>query len=458
MKVGRYSTHPIHGGFVRSVGLLVGGTTFAHAISALALPVLTRLYAPSDFSMLAIFSSLVSIIAVGACLRFDVAVSIPEKDADAVNILALALACVTLVSALLAIAVLSFPQRVVVWLNHPSLERHLWLFPMGVMLAGCYSALQFWFVRRMGFGLIARTRVGQSVVSAGTQVGLGSLGTAPTGLLIGYILNPAVACIVFGYRILQIDCDALRAVSWPRMRALFTEYIRFPKYSTVEALSNSAAIQVPIIIIAALAIGPEAGYLMLAMQVMQAPMALIGVSIGQVYLSRAPDEYRAGRLGVFTADTFGGLIKTGVGPLVFVGIVSPNAFAVIFGDEWQRAGFLVLWMTPWFVVQFLASPISMALHVTSRQRAALALQVFGLILRVGAILGASVFAINILAEVYALSGFVFYLVYLMVVMRVIAARPSDVARGIRGGISIVVMWVVGGCAVALTINTINLLK
>ena len=59
------------GGFLRAVLVLVGGTAFAHAITALALPILTRLYSPADFSTLAVFSSLLSIVAVAACFRFD---------------------------------------------------------------------------------------------------------------------------------------------------------------------------------------------------------------------------------------------------------------------------------------------------------------------------------------------------------------------------------------------------
>jgi O-antigen/teichoic acid export membrane protein len=78
---------------VRSVGVLVGGTAFAHAITAATLPIVTRLYTPADFSVLAVFASLLSIVSVAACLRFDVAIPIPEHDAEAVNLLALALGC-----------------------------------------------------------------------------------------------------------------------------------------------------------------------------------------------------------------------------------------------------------------------------------------------------------------------------------------------------------------------------
>ena len=65
------------GGFRHSVGVLVSGGVLAHGITALALIVITRLYTPADFSVLAVYGSLLTIISVLACLRFEVAIPLP---------------------------------------------------------------------------------------------------------------------------------------------------------------------------------------------------------------------------------------------------------------------------------------------------------------------------------------------------------------------------------------------
>lgn len=441
--------------FIRSVGVLVGGTAFAHAITALALPVLSRLYSPADFSLLAVFAGLLSILSVAACLRFDVAVAIPETDADAINVLALALICAALVAGLLALLVLTAPQALVAGLNQPALVPYLWLLPLGVLVAASSSALQNWFIRKKEFGLIARSRVGQSAVGTGTQVGLGFTGLAPLGLLTGYVMNTGAACIVLGYRLLRVERNMLPSVTRPNMQAMFVSYNRFPKYSTFEALANSAAIQVPIILIAGLAAGPEAGYLMLAISVMQAPMALIGNAIGQVYLSRAPDEHRAGRLGSFTVEILAGLMKTGVGPILFAGIVSPAAFVIVFGSDWHRAGELVAWMTPWFVLQFLASPVSMALHITNRHRVALALQIFSMFIRVAAVYGVSTYQPIYIAETYALSGAVVYFAYLFIVLRAVGVQPSVVVKHALKMSPIGLVWILAGVLFVAGINALG---
>ncbi len=437
------------GGFLRAVLVLVGGTAFAHAITALALPILTRLYTPADFSILAVFSSLLSIVAVAACLRFDIAIPMPEGDSEAFNLLALAIGCSIAVSVVAGALVLLAPSWLPEIMGRLDLQPYLWLLPFGILLAGAYSALQNWFVREKEFSLIARSRVGQSAASAGTQIGMAGFGAGPIGLVFGYLLNTGSACLVLGYRLSrhQRFRQNVEGLTSSTLKQAWRDYRRFPKYSTWEALANSAAIQLPVIMIAALAAGPEAGYLLLAMSVIQAPMALFGTAIGQVYLSRAPEEYREGRLGNFTADILGGLIKAGVGPLLAVGILSPLVFETVFGEGWGRAGWLVAWMTPWFIMQFLATPVSMAIHVTGHQRAIFFLQISGLILRVSSVLVAAQFSDAPVSEAYALSGALFYFIYLWLVLRCAKCRWKVILGRASSGIGVVGAWV--GVAVLL---------
>ena len=439
----RLSKH-LQNSFIRSVSVLVGGTAFAQAITILILPILTRLYTPADFSVLAGYAGLLGVIAVVACLRFDIAIPLPEKDVDGANLLALALLLAFVVSLLIAIPCFLAPAWLARILRQPALEAYLWLLPVGVFLMSAYSALQFWVTRQKNFSLIARTRMTQALGGAGAQLGFGWAGFAPLGLIVGQTISSGAGALGLGWRTWRNARSLLAQVSGAEMRRLFREYDRFPKYSSLESFANNAAIQVPVLIIAAAALGPEAGYLALAMRVMQAPMGLIGGAIGQIYLSRAAEEHRAGGLGTFTAAILGGLMKTGVGPLIFAGVIAPTVFALVFGEEWGRAGVLVAWMTPWFIFQFLASPVSMALHVTNHQKQAFLLQFLGLILRVGLVFSAIQLCRASVAEVYAVTGFVFYFAYLVVVLKTTGCQLSEVIAQIKKALVFILPWCGGG--------------
>jgi hypothetical protein len=162
-------------------------------------------------------------------------------------------------------------------------------------------------------------------------------------------------------------------------------------------------------------------------------------------------------LGSFTTEVLGGLLKTGVGPLVFAGIVSPFAFAYVFGADWARAGVLVSWMTPWFIMQFLAVPVSMGLHVTGNQRAALNLQLAGLIWRVGLVWLSGMVARPWLSESYAVTGFVFYAFYLGVVVVRVGASWRDFVSGVRNSLWPLAIWTAMGIGAAAMIGSVGLI-
>ncbi len=434
-------------GFVRSAGALAGGTALAQAIVVLATPLLTRLYSPTDFSTLAVYSAILAIFSSVACLRFEIAIPLPARDEDAANLLALALIGPAILGLLMGLAVSIWPDQIVELIKQPALRSVLWLLPLGVWLAGSYAAAQYWATRKKSFGVIARTRMLQAFAGTGVQVGMGWIGLGPIGLLMGQLINGGAGTWGLLNKSWRKDRKSFLSVRWGRIKVLFKEYHRFPKYSALEALANSGGIQFPMILIAALVVGPEAGYLLLATRVMAAPIGLIGGAVAQVYLSNAPTAYRERRLSEHTLEVIEGLVRAGVGPLIFAGVSAPFLFPLIFGKEWQRAGELVAWMTPWFVMQFLASPVSMALHVTGNQRAALLLQLFGFILRVGfAAMGAA--ALGRVSEAYAISGFVFYSLYIAVIFKKISIDFSNIVAIFKRRWKGIVLWIAFGIFVS----------
>lgn len=435
-------------GFFRAVGILAGSTALGHLVTAAALPFATRLYTPADFSSLAAFSAIVGVIGVAACLRFDIAIPMPRRTAEAANLLSLSLLLAGSISIALALIVWLFGQQLTALFGARLSPSQMLLVPVGVMALASYSALQGWLLRDSRFDTVARAKVGQSVASAGVQLGLGWQGVGAAGLMLANVVYTGGSSVWLLWRVARQHASTLRRVSVRRMIALGRRYDRFPKYSTLEALANSASIQVPLVLIAAWAVGPEAGLLLLAMQVMQAPMAVIGSAVAQVYLSQAPAAHRDGRLGAFTAEVVRKLLRLGTGPLIFAGIVAPYVFPLLFGPAWARSGWLVSWMTPWFIAQFVASPVSMALHVTGRQRTALLLQVLGLIVRILAVAIAAQAIPSVIAESYAVSGLLFYAAYFAVVLRVTRVRLGDLGPGLARTVAVTAAWLIGGTVVA----------
>lgn len=397
--------------FVKAAGVLVGGTAFSQLIALIALPFITRLYTPADFSLFAVFGAMVSILSVVSCLRYELAIPMPKEKEAALSVFLLAISFSVLVSGLLVmLMVLITPEYFSILLNQPDLSPYLWLVPLSVLFMGSYAAIQNLLIREKNFHEVAKARVVQSAVSVGTQLTLGWLALSSIGLIIGQVIGAAIGVIFLGYKVIKNNAQDLRNISIKSMQKQAGEYKKFPKYSTFDALANVGGTYLPVILIASFLAGPEAGFLMLAMRVMQSPMSIIGGAVSQVYLSEAPDKFRNGNLPDYTSQIIVKLIKAGVGPVVCLSIVAPEVFQFIFGVEWRRAGELVTWMLPWFLLQFLISPVSMVMHIKNQQKQMLILTISGLLIRVGAILVAIMYAPKYLSESYAIASAIFYLV------------------------------------------------
>lgn len=398
--------------FLRSVGVLTGGTVAGQAIVALSMPILTRLYTPQDFSLLAVYMAALSLITVVSCLRLNIAISLPEREEDAASLVALSVMAALTLSALLSIAAIAMPREMSELLGQPGFEPYLWMIPLGVLLSSVYAAFQYWASRHKRFGQITRTRITRAAGGSGVQIGAGMVQPSPFGLIFGHMVFNSMGIFGLARSMWKHDRAAFAGLRWPALKRAFVEYRRFPIYSVPEALFNTAGSQIPILIIASALAGAEAGFLLLAMRVLGLPMGLIGSSVAQVYLAEAPAKHRMGELGPFTRRAMWSLFKAGAPPLIAAGVAAPLVFPFLFGDEWARAGWMLTWMTPWFVLQFVSSPISMLLHVMGRQVMALALQAFGCALRVGSVMAALAIGPTWTVEAYALSGAVFYMFYI----------------------------------------------
>lgn len=412
---------------VRSAGTLVGGTAAGQLLAFLSLPLLTRLYAPDEFNTLAVYVAVLSMLSVAACSRLEIAVPLPDSDQEAASVLFLALTSSILFGGITAGVIFILFQLSFLADSQP-LGVYTWLLPVGVILAGGYASIQYWSTRKKRFRSIAVTRVSQIALGVAIQVAMGWFGGAALGLVLGHMAMASAGVLRLGRESVKQDYEMFRQVSWRSMTSALSKYRRFPQYSVVEAICNNAAVQVPVLVIASLAIGPEAGYLFLATRMLGTPVTLIGGAVSQVYLANAPGALRTGELARFSSRAVISLARIGVAPIVFLGVLAPLLFSYAFGPEWKPAGDLVAWMIPWFVLKLVSSPISMVMHVRMMQRAMLILMVIGLLLRLSLTLIAFEIDPTYITKAYALSGGIFYLLMLMTYLRVAGVSAGGVAK------------------------------
>jgi O-antigen/teichoic acid export membrane protein len=424
--------------FLRSSAILTLGTIGAQLVALAAMPALTRIYSPSEFGDFAAYLSIVTIFSLIACARFELAIPLASDDAEADSLLAIALAVPVLIGALLTYPTLALSEPIAGLLNRPHIAGYLIFVPMSVVFGGWFLAFQFWGIREALFGGLAKNRVLQSAVGTGVQVAMRVGGPSPNGLIVGHNVFQAVGALglaALWFRTKSSDAGVLR-FRMSKIAATFRRNWRFPAFSVPEALANGAALEVPVLLVAALAAGPEAGFLLLAIRIVAAPLQVVGSAIGQVFISRAASELRAGRLRAFTLKLIAGLAMIGAPVLALVAALAAWVFGLVFGPNWVRAGEIVQLLSAAFFLQFVASPLSTVLHVTGRQGLAFAFQLFVAVLRIGSICFAHFVLEGFHIEALALSAVVHYGLYLaLVIYAAVTPHLNSEAASAKSGIT-----------------------
>jgi O-antigen/teichoic acid export membrane protein len=412
--------------FVRPVAILMTGASLAQLLNLLLLPVLTAIFTPAEFDVLAVFAGVSIITYRVASLGLDYALPVAETDEDAANLLVGALAGITAVTALVAVATAVTLSLIPDQGKAAAYDIFLWLVPLSTLLIGATTAIEFWHTRLKRFALISRARLSQVVIGGAAQVSLGLAGAGADGLLIGYLVISCSALLLFGSNFLTNDRHLLRGVSRTSVLATVRKYIIFPKFTATEILANSCSVYLPIVIISAALAGPEAGFLLLALRVTQGPAVMLAQAVSFVYYSRALQSRRDNRLGQDTAAVLRGLVGITAGPLAALAIVAPGLIALVLGEPWRPVGVYISLTIPLTFLFLLSSAILTTMHTHGRNAQVLYLTLFGLVMRVAAVAGAALFAAAWLVPAYAISGAAFYGLCLAIFMRVNGIRLMEI--------------------------------
>jgi O-antigen/teichoic acid export membrane protein len=372
--------------YFNDVMLLISGTTASQIIIVLSYPFITRLFSPEDFGILAVFSSVVGIIAVVLCLRYEAAIMLPSADEDAANLLAGSLAIATAISILSIPLVWGLGPSIALWLHQPKLANYLWLVPPILFFGGMgtgHPALNAWAIRTKRYATIASTRVADAAVTAAGQLGAGWSGFATPGSLIGAtLLGAAVSPLVLGVQIWRKYSKLFQeSVSPQSIIDNLKRYYKFPMYSTGSTLLNTISWQIPSFMLAIFFSADIVGHYALGFRILQLPMSLVGTAISQVFFQRSSQAHKQGKLAPLVDEAFHRLVLLGLFPMLTLTIVGKTLAVVAFGETWAEAGVYTQILGIWAFFWFISTPMSNLFFVLEKQEFLLRINVLLLITR-----------------------------------------------------------------------------
>jgi len=342
--------------FSRNVLTLMTGTTIAQAIPIAISPILTRIYTPEDFGVLALFIAISSIFGSIANARYDLAIMLPRKDGDAINILALGFIITFLISLILLVIIILFNEYLTNILNNKEIGIWLYFVPITVFFMGLFNLLNYFNTRKKYYKDIANATIIKSIILAITQLSIGFVKSGASGLIGGQVLSQMFANIRLLKNIVK-DKVLISKIKKVKIIALMKRYQDFPKFSMWAILANTLSIHLINILISSFYSITTLGFYSLVQRVLALPSILIGNSIGQVFFQQATKEKQAsGKIINIFNSTIKKIFPIGI---IFFGtlfMVVESLFAFIFGEEWRIAGEYSQVMVPLFFIRFIILP------------------------------------------------------------------------------------------------------
>ena len=362
--------HSLKSRFARNVLTLMTGTTLAQVVGILVAPILTRLYLPSDYGVSALFGAILSIFGVVMCWRYELSIVLPEKDEEAASLLVLSIIIACSMSVLSLGAVVFLRHPVAMLLGAPNLAPWLWLLPIGLLAAGVFQALNYWCTRKKQFTRLAGRQFTQSFIGAGAQVSAGAfLNVGSGGLIGGSILGQIVATGHLGWQVLKEYGSQIKScVSKSRLVTQANRYSKFPRFSIMTALLNTASLQLPGLLFS-LFFGPTVlGHYHLGHRIFSAPMGIVREAVAQAFYPRAAECYNAGgdlRTLIRRSYLYLGTIV--IVPFLILFSIGPWIFGLVFGSKWIMAGYYLRYILPWLTLMFIISPSVNVFPILNKQ-------------------------------------------------------------------------------------------
>tara|TARA_B100002052_G_C15887145_1_gene602042 strand:+ start:7270 stop:8709 length:1440 start_codon:yes stop_codon:yes gene_type:complete len=339
---------------------LTSGTLGAYILPIIFLPILTRIYNPNEFSLYAIYITIVQIISMFSTFKFDLAIPITSDYKDRTGLLRISILIMfslTFIISLLLIVLSIFFEAFPILLVS--------LIPSGIILHCVYTHILYnWLLSKRKLKHISIGKIIFGVLSSSLPVFIFIFFN-----LKGYfyiILSHQFSLLfilflvlinIYGSTFFKTLVSVLNFKIDEFFR-IFKKYKKYAIFSSPSSLMNIFGIWFPVLFFWFFFDEKYVSLFFLSHRAVSFPLQILGDSIGRIFYSEAAENIKEGILDEVITKYFNLLFHIAF-PFIVISIVfSPNIFNLIFDSNWSEASLFVQILSPLFFIRLLGSPLS----------------------------------------------------------------------------------------------------
>jgi O-antigen/teichoic acid export membrane protein len=400
--------------FFKNFLVLFKGSFLAQLIPLIISPVITRIYSPEQFGILALFVSLVTIIGSVINGRYEQAIMIVDdkKDIDALTFLSLTISFVA--SVLLTLFIAVFQTDIIHLFNSNSIANWLFFIPMVVFFIGAFNTFNFYYLKQERLKEISISEIERSLIFVNVQLLFPLFKSGVFGLIAGKIISTIYAPF---YLYFKSDIN-WKNYDFNTMIIMAKRYINFPKYTSPAIFLNNIGSSGLQLLIPVFYSTFFLGLYSLMNKVMLAPFTFIGNSISQTYLKEL--SVSNGNSYLITKKIILKLFAISILGYGLSYFFIEDLFQFVYGEEWKLAGTFAKYLIPFFILKFVASPLTSIHTAFEKQKLSLILQFVLFVISIGVLLFCyySNFSFEFFFKLFSVTMSVFYFFRVLIILHI----------------------------------------
>lgn len=337
----KIKSHFLQSRYWMDIAHQVSGNAMAQAIGVLAMPVVTRLYTPEDYSILSLFMQIVFFINILITFRYEYFINLSKNKYRASNTIK---TIITIGFTMLPIIliILYFGGNIISeQLNNKSIVNYLIVSPFLALLISISIAFQFMSQWLENYKVSGRSEIVNKFGVMIFSIILYFIFESAWGLVLATICGYTMK-VVYLYKFLNGKLIDKYINVKKRINIYKKVAIKYGAQSSSMVFSNillTFTATIPSVFILKEYGSFELGQFALVNATLYLPSSLIGSAIGQVYYQRASKNHSQGKgFNDLWKTTAKKLMIISLPIYIIISMISPWVYPLIFGNQWYMAG------------------------------------------------------------------------------------------------------------------------
>jgi len=349
--------------YLKNIAKIFSANSLIQLIPALGILILARIFNPEGFGLFAVWSSFVFIGLNAAILKLEVSIfdEVSSNRMKAVQIM-------LFVSLILSVTI-GFGASIIFYtIEYKQFNMLDVIFgATAIFLLAAYRIWTLFLTAEAQFDNLIFLRLVNALAVLLSQIIFGLYNPVYKSLIIGFIIAHIIT-LFFAQKIQPITFSIRIDNIFIDVKKYFKKHIRYPLFSLPSEIVSSVSAQIPFIILLS-KYGPElTGQFAMAFKILGVPMGFVGKAVGDVFRQKSAEDYKEINNCRNTFNkTFLLLASVSLLSALFTwNFISPIVL-IVFGNEWELAGTICIFLIPLFAMNLIVSPLTFTLYVVQKQ-------------------------------------------------------------------------------------------